>query len=98
MREDRTLRRDDGLDRAAGGADAECYRWTCPICGSSRANPAGEEADEGNAITALRSHVLASSGDGHGPPTAYPEGFDPSSLADRVVRVDRRGASVETET
>ena len=83
---------------AAGAPDGTRYRWTCPFCGTSRSNPAGEEVDERNAITALRSHVLASDGDGHGPQNAYPEGFDPSSLGERVVRIDRRGEPVGSES
>lgn len=83
--------------RTTGGADGVSHRWTCPICGTTRANPSGEEADHRNAITALRSHVLASSDGAHGPSSAYPAGFDPSTLADRVVRVDRRGEPVESE-
>ena len=88
-----------GSDRgqAGGGEGGASYRWTCPVCGASRVNPAGEEVDDRNAVTALRSHVLASSDGGHGPANAYPEGFDPSTLADRVVRVDRRGEPVESE-
>lgn len=54
--------------------------------------------DERNAITALRSHVLASDGGGHGLQNAYPEGFDPSSLGERVVRIDRRGEPVGSES
>ena len=87
---------DDGRDQAIGTLEVVGYRWTCPFCGTSRSNPAGEEADEGNAVTALRSHVRASDGDGHGPSSAYPDGFDPATFDEHVVGVDRRGEPVES--
>ena len=87
---------DDDPGQTDWTRDVDGYRWNCPFCGTSRSNPAGVEADEGNAVTAIRSHVLASAGEGHGPENAYPEGFDPTTLADHVVRVDRRGDPVES--
>lgn len=78
--------------RTRGGKDhsveRDGFRWTCPFCGLSRLNPSGEGYGEQNAVTALRAHVLASVGDGHGPRNELPDGFDEQSLSDHVVWMD----------
>ncbi|MFW6385185.1 MAG: hypothetical protein ACOCY7_03520 [Halodesulfurarchaeum sp.] len=51
-----------------------------------------EEVDESavvnRAVAAVRGHIYASDGDGHGPRNVYPENFDPSSLDDFVETVE----------
>lgn len=88
---DRT-RRPEGRTNGREGRSVESdgYRWTCPLCGLSRLNPSGEENGEENAVTALRAHVLASVGDGHGPRSELPPEVDERRLTDHVVRVDGR--------
>lgn len=72
------------------------FRWTCPFCGTSRLNTSGADSGEQNGVAALRSHVLASEGADHGPVDAYPAGFDPDTLSDHVVQLDRRDDPVKT--
>lgn len=58
------------------------YRWTCPICGESRAglaDLAGEDPSE-KAAFSLRQHVRTSAGEGHGPANRFPPGFDPTAV------------------
>lgn len=69
---------------------SEGFEWTCPFCDQSRFNVSEDESGNENAVSALRSHILASGGAGHGPVNAYPPEFDPESLADHVVPLDRR--------
>lgn len=69
------------------------HRWTCPFCDRSRLVSAdSEEVDESavvnRAVAAVRGHIYASDGDGHGPRNVYPENFDPSSLDDFVETVE----------
>lgn len=66
------------------------YEWRCPICGTSRLNASEGESGLGNAVAALRTHVIASDDAEHGPRHEYPATFDAESLADHVVRVDER--------
>lgn len=73
-------------------------RWTCPICGTSRFNRSDDGSGEQRAVAALRSHVLASGGAGHGPVNEYPEGFDPDTLPDHVTRTHDRGNRVDADT
>lgn len=68
------------------------YRWTCPICDQSRLNTSGEQ----NGVSALRSHLLASGGAGHGPVNEYPVGFDPDALSEHVVRLGGREDPVQS--
>lgn len=62
------------------------YRWTCYICGRTQVNKAVGDDGAEHALSALRAHVCASVGDGHGPRNEYPESFDPSTLSRYVVR------------
>ena len=71
-------------------AAREGYRWTCPFCGTSRLNASDEESGRRNALVALRTHVLASVEDGHGPRNEYPDGYDDVTLADHLQWVDER--------
>ena len=73
-----------------GDALAGEYRWTCPICGASRTNRGEPETGRRNAIAAIRTHVLASDGDGHGPPNGYPDEVTASTFVDHVEEVGRR--------
>lgn len=69
------------------------FRWTCPYCGKSQLNRSAGDAGESNAIAALRNHIVATAGKGHGPVDELPEGDDSSSLAAHVDEVrERRGA------
>jgi hypothetical protein len=72
----------------------EGFEWVCPFCGESRLNVAD---DERNAELALRTHITASAGDGHGPANDLPSGVDTSSLTEQVVRVDGDGGSTGRE-
>ena len=71
------------LDESASG-----YRWTCPYCGTSRITTSSGEEGEKNAMAALRTHIHASDGDGHGPRNSFPPEF--LALSEHVVEVDRR--------
>lgn len=62
----------------------------CPYCGEMRVTMAADGSTEENTTTALRSHILASSDDDHGPRNGYPPEFDAMTLSDHVVRVDGR--------
>jgi hypothetical protein len=64
------------------------YEWTCPYCGQSRTNSSNGEDGETNAIKALRTHIVASDGDDHGPRNELPT--DDLTLSDHVERVDER--------
>lgn len=66
------------------------FRWECPFCGTSRLNASEHESGEENAISALRTHVIASDDADHGPTGEYPAGFDPGDLADHLAREDGR--------
>lgn len=76
-------RRRRTLDESKAG-----YRWTCPFCGTSRLNITTGEDGEGNAIAALRAHIYASAGDGHGPHNAFPSEF--LALSEHVIEVEGR--------
>lgn len=66
------------------------FRWECPFCGQTRLNRSEDGAGEENAITALRTHIISSDGDEHGPRNEYPPGFDPRVLPEHVIEVDGR--------
>lgn len=51
------------------------YRWRCPYCGVSRVNQSDGEAGREHAIAALRAHIQASDGNGHGPKNNFPKEF-----------------------
>lgn len=64
------------------------FEWDCPHCGKSRINQSGEEGGEESAIAALRAHIMASDGEGHGPRNELPA--DGSvNLSDHVERIGR---------
>lgn len=48
------------------------YQWTCPYCGESRVNKLGDDGGKEGAIAALRTHIQASDGGGHGPRHSFP--------------------------
>lgn len=82
----------------ASGSFEEGYRWTCPICGKSRLNRSNGDEGEENAIAALRTHVMASDGAGHGPLNEYPAEFEREKLTNHVLRVEgsrTRGQAAE---
>lgn len=65
------------------------HEWTCPYCDHSRVITANSESvDESimvdRAVKAIRAHVLASVGDGHGEKNAFPDGFDTTSVHEHV--------------
>lgn len=66
-------------------------KWTCPFCGKSQTNRSDDEYGEENAIAALRSHIVAADGDGHGPRYDLPDS-DPVDLTEHVVGVNERRA------
>lgn len=66
------------------------FKWECPYCGASRINASDNGSGEANAITALRTHIVASDGVEHGPRYEFPADFDTVELADYVVSVDSR--------
>lgn len=70
------------------------FRWECPVCEKSRVNAAD---DEDNAVSALQTHLTASSGDGHGPRNEMPSDLDSSTLSAHVVRVDDGGKAAESD-
>lgn len=71
------------------------YQWTCPVCGKSQTNQSGGESGERNAVNALRAHIVASDGDGHGPRHERPDAgtLEPS---EHVVQDDDRTTLVES--
>lgn len=73
------------------------FEWSCPFCGQSRLNVSEDGSGNENAVSALRSHILASEGSGHGAVNAYPPEFDPETLADHVDRLDRRERPVDPD-
>lgn len=73
--EDPTQERNTGTDQRPNK-----LWWRCPFCGTTSLNrPARNNT---GAEGALRSHIHASEGDGHGPRFAYPEDFDPTTVDD----------------
>lgn len=79
-----------GRDSAAGGGPSTetKFKWTCPYCRKSRIiRYTGEEGREENAVVALRSHIAASDGDGHGPRNELPADLE-RTLFEYVYRVD----------
>lgn len=80
-----------GRDSAAGGGpptETE-FKWTCPYCRKSRIIRYTEEEErkEENTVAALRSHITASDGDGHGPRNELPADLE-RTLFEYVSRVD----------
>lgn len=65
------------------------YRWTCPFCGPARINRPGGERGKENAIVALRTHIIASDGDSHGPRNEFPSNAT-VTLSDHVSAVADR--------
>ena len=60
-------------------------QWTCPYCDDHRVIRAGSEDVERETLEeraqhALRGHVHARDGDGHGARREFPEDFDPTEL------------------
>lgn len=79
------------IDRSkTGDSSEEVGRWTYPIHGRSRTEGTFGESARVNAITALRLHLRASDGDGHGRRHGYPAGVDPTALVERVTCVGGR--------
>ena len=71
-------RSDRGVERVAALRNGRHYRWTCPICGDSRASVATGGDDEfvvERAKTALLAHVRATEDAPHGPRHSVPEDF-----------------------
>lgn len=64
------------------------FRGTCPVCDQSRRKPVFDGSGKETAITALRNHIMATDGEGHGPTNYYPPGFDPSTLSEHVIELD----------
>ena len=53
------------------------FTWTCPFCRESKTNRSNEEeTGEKNAVMALRAHINASEGSGHGPRYEFPAEMD----------------------
>lgn len=65
---------------------SEGYEWTCPYCGKSQLNKSVGQSGKQNAIAALRTHVVASDGDEHGPRNELPPD-ESLRLSDHVRRV-----------
>ena len=63
------------------------FEWTCPYCGASRLNKSEDDSGRANAIAALRTHIQASEGTGHGPKNEFPTDR-PLTLSEHVTRVD----------
>lgn len=62
--------------------DVEGYRWSCPICGTSRVIKTSFGPQR--AIEGLRAHLEIYDGDGHGPENQFPD-IDRQGLEDNVV-------------
>lgn len=67
----------------------EIYRWTCPVCGKTSIRALDASHPRTRAVATLKSHVLSSDGDGHGPMHELPGTDDVDALADHVERVTR---------
>lgn len=68
------------------------FRWTCPVCGETQLNTSSVDGEgRVNATNALRAHLIATEGDGHGPRNEYPSDFDPESIPKHITREDRYG-------
>lgn len=79
------------IDRLQNGNSLrEGYRWTCPFYGKFRTNKSTGEAGKSNAITALRTHLLASDGADHGLKNEYPTDADRLTLSEYVIRAEDR--------
>lgn len=63
------------------------FRWTCPFCGKSRLNRTDGEEGRKNATAALRTHIMASGGDEHGPRNGFPTDDIPA-LAEHVTEAE----------
>lgn len=62
------------------------YRWTCPICGSSRSRLITDGVTDRHVTNDLTSHVRTSNGGGHGPNGSLPDGWSGEDLATHVDR------------
>lgn len=65
----------------------EIYRWTCPVCGKTSIRALDASGACTRALATLKSHVLSSDGDGHGPMHELPPEWDMDALAAHVERV-----------
>lgn len=66
----------------SSGSDVGGYRWTCPICGTSRIIKT--KFGPQRAIEGLRAHLEIYDGDGHGPENRFPD-IDRQRLDENVV-------------
>lgn len=80
----------DAMGRPRNESPArEGFEWNCPCCGKSELNTSNGESGRQNATSSLRTHILASDGNEHGPKGEYPteEGLPP--FDEYVVEVHR---------
>lgn len=63
------------------------FEWTCPICGQSRLNRLADGDGLESAMSAIKTHIVSSSGDGHGERNTTPEKLDDLDLEHHVVRI-----------
>ena len=71
------------IDEDTGG-----YRWSCPLCGESRNNRLDVDGEKAEA--SLRTHVLSSDDEDHGPATYYPSNLDADTLQRHVDPIEGR--------
>ncbi len=71
------------MNRFSSTTETRTYRWECPICGTTRV--AVYDATDGfRARNALRTHIRATDGCGHGPVHELPADLDEETLADYI--------------
>lgn len=68
--------------------DKPLYKWTCPICDATQISPSDADRPIEKAFQALKSHIRAANGDGHGPQYSLPRDFTRSELRLAVKRLD----------
>lgn len=76
-----------GNERMDGPSADSGFRWTCPICATSRLYAFERESGETIATRSLRAHVQASEGHGHGERNVFPEDWDTFDEYEYVVEV-----------
>ena len=72
-----------------GRLPATEFKWVCPYCRESKVEQYAVADGEGDALAALRSHIGAAAGDGHGPRDEMPEDTE-RTLFGYVCCVDER--------
>ena len=65
-------------------SEVRIYTWTCPICGASNVGTAKTENPMLEGEQAVKSHIRALSGNGHGPKYTVPKKWTANDLRNHI--------------